>query len=109
MPGSFVHGILQARILGFMEFSRPECWSGKPFPSPGDLPNPQFHALLPDHYRGVLTWFHRGPGRQVKGCPTLELAMVSAVFLPPMGSILVELLCLLSGSEENLIAAGGMG
>ena len=23
-----------------MEFSRPEHWSGKPFPSPGDLPNP---------------------------------------------------------------------
>ena len=28
-PGSFVHGILQ-----------PEYWSGLPFPSPGDLPNP---------------------------------------------------------------------
>ena len=23
-----------------MEFSRPEYWSGKPFPFPGDLPNP---------------------------------------------------------------------
>ena len=23
-----------------MEFSRKECWSGLPFPSPGDLPNP---------------------------------------------------------------------
>ena len=23
-----------------MEFSRPEYWSGKPFPSTGDLPNP---------------------------------------------------------------------
>ena len=23
-----------------MEFSRPECWSGESFPSPGDLPNP---------------------------------------------------------------------
>ena len=22
-----------------MEFSRPEYWSGQPFPSPGDLPN----------------------------------------------------------------------
>ena len=29
LPGSSVHGILQARI-----------WSGLPFPSPGDLPNP---------------------------------------------------------------------
>ena len=24
----------------FMEFSRQECWSGLPFPSPGDLPDP---------------------------------------------------------------------
>ena len=23
-----------------MEFSRQECWSGLPFPSPGELPNP---------------------------------------------------------------------
>ena len=23
-----------------MGFSRPEYWSGRPFPSPGDLPNP---------------------------------------------------------------------
>ena len=23
-----------------MEYSRQEYWSGKPFPSPGDLPNP---------------------------------------------------------------------
>ena len=23
-----------------MEFSRPEYWSGEPFSSPGDLPNP---------------------------------------------------------------------
>ena len=23
-----------------MEFSKPEYWSGEPFPSPGDLPNP---------------------------------------------------------------------
>ena len=23
-----------------MDFARPEYWSGSPFPSPGDLPNP---------------------------------------------------------------------
>ena len=23
-----------------LEFSRPECWSGLPFPTPGDLPDP---------------------------------------------------------------------
>ena len=25
----------------FMEFSRQEYWSGSPFPSPGDRPNPE--------------------------------------------------------------------
>ena len=28
------------RAIQPMEFSRPEYWSGQPFPSPGDLPNP---------------------------------------------------------------------
>ena len=28
-----------------MGFSRPEYWSGLPFPSPGDLPNPGFEPL----------------------------------------------------------------
>ena len=27
-------------LYDHMEFSRPEYWSGQPFPSPGDLPNP---------------------------------------------------------------------
>ena len=35
-----------------MEFSRPEYWSGQPFPSPGDLPNPgiepRYPTLQPD-------------------------------------------------------------
>ena len=35
-----------------MEFSRPEYWSGEPFPSPGDLPNsgikPRSPALQED-------------------------------------------------------------
>jgi len=28
-----------------MEFSRQEYWSGLPFPSPGDLPNPGIEPL----------------------------------------------------------------
>ena len=28
------------RSIQSVEFSRPEYWSGQPFPSPGDLPNP---------------------------------------------------------------------
>ena len=30
-----------------MEFSRPEYWSGTPFPSPGDLPNPGIEPRSP--------------------------------------------------------------
>ena len=39
-----------------MEFSRQEYWSGLPFPSPGDLPNP---AIEP-----------RSPALQVDSLPT---------------------------------------
>ena len=30
-----------------MEFSRQEYWSGLPFPSPGDLPNPEIESSPP--------------------------------------------------------------
>ena len=30
-----------------MGFSRQEYWSGLPFPSPGDLPDPAIETLLP--------------------------------------------------------------
>ena len=30
-----------------MGFSRQECWSGFPFPSPGDLPNPGIKPRSP--------------------------------------------------------------
>ena len=30
-----------------MEFSRQEYWSGLPFPSPGDLPNPEIECWSP--------------------------------------------------------------
>ena len=38
LPGSFIHGI---------PFSRPEYWSGQPFPSPGDLPDPGIEPRSP--------------------------------------------------------------
>ena len=31
-----------------MEFSRPEYWSGLPFPSLGDLPNPGIEPTAPE-------------------------------------------------------------
>ena len=33
--------------IEFMEFSRPEYWSGLPFPSSGDLPNPGMEPRSP--------------------------------------------------------------
>ena len=30
-----------------LEFSRPEYWSGKPFPSPADFPNPGIESRSP--------------------------------------------------------------
>ena len=34
------HGLKPARLLCPWGFSRQECWSGLPFPSPGNLPDP---------------------------------------------------------------------
>ena len=47
-----------------MEFSRQEYWSGLPFPSPGDLPNPGIEPVsptmqadaLPSEPPGKLNW-----------------------------------------------------
>ena len=76
LPGSSVHGIFQARVLEWgaiafslshfscvqlfvtpwtvalqaplpMGFSRQEYWSGLPFPSPGDLPDPGIEPVSP--------------------------------------------------------------
>ena len=41
-PGTIAH---QASLS--MGFSRQECWSGLPFPSPGDLPNPGIESGSP--------------------------------------------------------------
>ena len=54
-----------------MEFSRPEYWSGQPFPSPGDLPNP---GIKP-----------RSPALQAGSLPT-ELSEKPLPLLPPKTS-----------------------
>ena len=37
---AFMADSCQCKALLFMRFSRQGYWSGLPFPSPGDLPNP---------------------------------------------------------------------
>ena len=43
-PGSSAHGILQARI-----------WGGLPFPSPGNLPDPEIELVSPALAGGFFT------------------------------------------------------
>ena len=43
-----------------MEFSRPEYWSGQPFPSPGDLPNPGIEPRSPALEADSLLLSHWG-------------------------------------------------
>ena len=38
-----------------MEFSMQECWSGAPFPSPGDLPDPGIETASPALAGGFFT------------------------------------------------------
>ena len=44
---SVVSDSLRPHGLYSLEFSRPEYWSGQPFPSPGDLPNPGIEPRSP--------------------------------------------------------------
>ena len=43
-----------------MGFSRQEYWSGLPFPSPKDLPNPWIQPVSPSLQTGSLSLSHRG-------------------------------------------------
>ena len=46
VKGKVASDSLQPHSLS-MEFSRPEYWSGQPFPSPGDLANPGIESRSP--------------------------------------------------------------
>ena len=49
--------------LQSVEFSKPEYWSGWPFPSPGDLPNPRIKIQVSRIAGGFFTpWITRDTG-----------------------------------------------
>ena len=48
-------GLLPTRLLHPWGFSRQEYWSGMPFPSPGDLPNPGIEPRSPTLQADALT------------------------------------------------------
>ena len=86
-PGSYVQiGILPARIL--VEFSQQEYWSGLPFPSPGNLPDPRIWvSCISCTGRRVL--YHERPLRsplplaQCSASPWVEATQVSHVLWAP--------------------------
>ena len=55
-----------------MGFSRQEYWSGLPFPSPGDLPNPGIEPEFPAFQADALTseppGKHKGKRGHLCGC-----------------------------------------
>ena len=50
-----------------MGFSRPEYWSGSPFPPPGDLPDPGMEPMSPSLAGGLFTT--EPPGTALKLLP----------------------------------------
>ena len=57
-----------------MEFSRPESWSGYPFPSPGDLPNPGMVPRSPASQADSLPaepQVKESESEVAQSCPTL--------------------------------------
>ena len=69
-----------------MEFSRPEHWSGYPFPSPGDLPNPGIELgssalrtdFLPTELSGKPIIKHHNTTRQTASNMLLTLVLFLA-------------------------------
>ena len=49
-----------------MGFSRQECWSGLPFPSPGHLPNPGIESKSPALQADALPWKPSGKPRPLR-------------------------------------------
>ena len=61
------------------EFSRPEYWSGKPFPSPGDLPNPGIEPRSPTLQVDSLPAEPPGKPQKVKNLPAMQETWVQSL------------------------------
>ena len=61
-----------------MEFSRPEYWSGYPFPSPGDLPNPGIKPRTPTLQADSLPAEPEGKPKNIAVC---SLSLLQWIFL----------------------------
>ena len=82
-----------------MEFSRPEYWSGQPFPSPGDLPNPGIEprspALQVDSLPAEPQGKPFGPLRGLKfERPNTELQFVCSLFICSLSKYFLSAYCM---------------
>ena len=64
-----------------MGFSRQECWSGLPFPSPGDLPDPGIEPRSPTLQRDVLASEPPGGLDSDKEYPIVTKSMYEILWL----------------------------
>ena len=60
-----------------MKFSRPEYWSGLPFPSPGDLPNPEIKPRSPALQADPLP---AKPQGKPKNTGVVSLSLLQGIF-----------------------------
>ena len=78
-----------------IEFSRQEYWSGKLFPSPGDLPNPVLYKYFIYYVPGtVLSTLHKSPHLSSKQSYRSNFCF----YFKNEGSELGQMLLFLSGS-----------
>ena len=64
-----------------MGFSRQEYWSGLPFPSPGDLPDPGIELRSPALEAGTLTSEPPGKPRSQISCRMYSILDLSDLFI----------------------------
>ena len=86
MSPALAGGILAHEAPLSMEFSKQEYWSGLPFPSPGDLPNPEIEPKSPALQADSLPSEPLGkqslplvPPKKLKSLPSIFVLIISRV------------------------------
>ena len=106
-PSSCVHGI-----------SRQEYWSGLPFPSPGDLPNPEIEGPKLLHFVNRKTPFWKVLGKEpLKIQEPLEIPWPHPTTLEPVGpqtkiswlNVQELMVYLGNGNQSEPVASPGNG
>ena len=71
------HGLQPTRLVCPWDFHRQEYWSGFPFPSPGNLPNPRINPASPALAGKFFTTEPQGKPPSAIFLPNMDLALSS--------------------------------